>query len=246
MKQQRLQKILARVLGISRRNADALIVAGRVAVDGRPAQPGVALQFPAKVPIHLDGELLTVPAGLWHDPVRMLLYHKAVGSECSYRPADNRKSIFEGLPELKTGRWFSVGRLDVTTSGLLVFANDGDLVHRMMHPSYRFDREYMVRVQGAVSPDHLDLLTEGIELEDGMARFSDLVPGSKVGGVNCWYCVTLMEGRNHLIHRLFAAVGHRVSRIHRVRFGPLWLPDRLRKEHWLDASPRQLDQVQRW
>ena len=237
----RLQKLLAPALGISRRQADEWIENGRVTLGNRTAKPGDLC--PPGAQIRVDGRpiVLDQPA-----PCRVLAYHKAIGQECSRRPSDGRVGVFDRLPPLKSARWLAAGRLDVTTSGLLLLTTDGDLAHHLMHPSSGFDREYLVRLRGHPPNDVLERLVRGVRLEDGPARFADLAPGPQTDSSNRWYCVTLMEGRNRLIHRLWESQGYTVSRLRRIRFGPVWLPRGLSPGSWRELTAEEVDQLKNW
>lgn len=248
---ERLQKVLAQALGVSRRLADQWIEQGRVTLDGEVAVPGVRVAPPAR--ISLDGK--PVPLKMTKQIARSraserpqsraLLYHKPVGEECTHRPGGGRKSIFDALPPCH-GRWLAAGRLDVTTSGLLMLTTDGDLIHKLTHPSKGFDREYMVRVKGTLDGAAQRRLTRPVQLEDGPAQFADLVEWPHTGGLNRWYCVTLMQGRNRLIHRLCDSENCTVNRLHRVRIGPLWLPRRLKAGQWAEMTEAQVQELWQW
>ena len=235
----RLQKVLAQALGVSRRTADDWITAGRITVAGQTATPGLRINSGER--IQLDGEPVPMPAPV---PRHLILYHKPVGEECSWLPDGGRKSIFAKLPPLPgNNRWISVGRLDVTTSGLLLLSSDGAVAHQLMHPSAGYDREYLVRLRGSASEAALKRLVQGVQLDDGVAQFADLVAGPDRGGHNRWYCVTLMQGRNRLIHRLFASEGLEISRLHRIRFGAQWLPRDLRPGQWRELKAREIEEL---
>ena len=223
MDTQKLQKILAeRGLG-SRRELEGWIAAGRVTVNGETAHVGQRVG--AEDVIALDGRRLAARS---NEPSRVLVLNKAAGVICTRHDPEGRRSVFEGLPTLRTGRWIAVGRLDIQTTGLLLLTNDGALAHRMMHPSTGLDREYAARVDARLDEPELQALTTGLVVDGERQRFSDVkyYDGS---GRNHWYHVVLMEGRNREVRKLFEAVGARVSRLKRVRYGPVMLPSRMKR-----------------
>ncbi|MDR1662646.1 MAG: pseudouridine synthase, partial [Azoarcus sp.] len=226
---ERLQKVLARAGLASRRQIEEWVAEGRIQVNGRPADPGQKIGPGDRV--KLNGRL--APLRFGGRPPRVLLYHKPEGEIVSRRDPEGRPTVFERLPSLRRGRWLAIGRLDFNTSGLLLFTDDGGLANRLMHPSHGIDREYAVRLLGELSDEQIQLLTTGIALEDGPARLDSL---RREGGegINHWYRVTLSEGRNREIRRLFEAVGLTVSRLMRVRYGPIELPPRLKRGMWME------------
>jgi 23S rRNA pseudouridine2605 synthase len=239
----RLHKLLAASGHGSRRAIEAWIRAGRVSVNGVAAQLGQ--QAGPADDIRLDGRCLAIaPAAQAAGTARaaeVLLYHKPVGEVTTRRDPQGRPTVFARLPPPEQGRWIVVGRLDVNTSGLLLFTTDGELAHRLMHPSAQVEREYLVRVRGTPRAAQLQALERGIELEDGPARFDRLV-AVRAGGTersHSWYRVVLHEGRKREVRRLWAAVGVEVSRLVRTRFGPLSLPEALRAGAWRRARPAE-------
>lgn len=218
---EKLQKVLARRGLASRREIERWISAGRIKVNGKLATLGDRVSASDK--IEVDGRVLRAPQQ--EEAPRVLLYHKPIGEVCSRSDPDGRPTVFRSLPKLKTGRWLNIGRLDINTSGLLLFTTDGELANAMMHPSSGIDREYMVRVQGDVDDDMIERLSKGVELEDGFARFTDIQEGRGKGtGSNRWFYVVLMEGRNREVRRLWESQGVKVSRLKRVRFGNTVIP----------------------
>lgn len=222
---ERIQKVLARLGLGSRRRIDELLQTGRITVNGRTAEPGQRLRGGERVTV--DGRSVAFDKALRPGLPRVLLLNKPPGTVTTRSDPEGRPTVFEGLPRLGRGRWISVGRLDVATSGLLLFTDDGALANALMHPSSHIDREYAVRVNGRPDDEALERLREGVLLDDGPAAFSDIrFHGGQ--GTNAWYHVCLLEGRNREVRRLWEAVGHSVSRLKRVRYGPVVLPSRLR------------------
>ena len=229
---EKLHKVLARAGFGSRRALEGWIAAGRVRVNGAAATVG--MRVGADDRIDVDGKRVD-RRRLGPANVRVLRYHKPEGEICSRRRDSDRRSVFDALPRLKSGRWIAVGRLDVNSSGLLLFTNDGPLAHRLMHPSSGLEREYAVRVRGPVSEQSMQALLSGVRLDDGPAKFDSIV--AKGGqGANTWYHVTLKEGRNREVRRLWASQGAQVSRLTRVRYGPMTLPRRLPRGRWEELS----------
>jgi 23S rRNA pseudouridine2605 synthase len=230
---ERIQKYLANQGAGSRRQIDALLQQGRISVNGKIAQPGD--QIDGREKIAIDGKLLRLQRQVAKP--KILMYHKPVGQVCSRVDPEGREDVYQHLPRLQQGRWVSIGRLDLNTSGLLLFTNDGELANRLMHPSYQVEREYAVRVHGAVSPEMLQQLRDGITLEDGPAHFDDILD-SGGAGTNHWYHVVLKEGRNREVRRLWEAVGVEVSRLVRVRYEQFKLPKWLKpgKSRFLDED----------
>ncbi len=216
---ERIQKFLAGQGAGSRREIDSLLQQGRISVNGKPAKPGDRISGREKIAI--DGKLLRLHRQLAKP--KLLMYHKPVGEVCTRADSDGRPDVFSQLPRLQQGRWVSIGRLDINTSGLLLFTSDGELANRLMHPSFEVEREYAVRVHGAIDPDMLQRLRDGVELDDGPAHFDDIVD-SGGSGSNHWYHVILKEGRNREVRRLWESQGAEVSRLVRVRYEHFRLP----------------------
>jgi 23S rRNA pseudouridine2605 synthase len=234
----KLHKALADAGYGSRRELEEWIVAGRVSVNGQPAHVGQRVGPEDK--IRLNGKLVQLKFGLRLP--RVLVYHKPEGEIVSRDDPDGRPSVFARLPRLKSGRWISIGRLDFNSCGLLLFTNDGGLANRMMHPRYEIQREYAVRVLGEATPEMLERLRSGVQLEDGLASFS-LIEEAGGEGANRWYRVVLSEGRNREVRRMFEAVGLMVSRLMRVRYGPVHLSPRLKRGQCRDLEPGEVAEL---
>ena len=237
MKDEKLQKALARLGLGSRRQMEDVIREGRVSVNGTVATIGDRVGQGDE--IRVDGRLLRYTAEN-EKRRRILMYYKPEGEICSAHDPEGRPTVFERLPPLNHDRWVMVGRLDINSTGLLLFTNDGELAHRLMHPSNEIEREYAVRVMGEVTPEIMLNLKRGVMLEDGMAQFDDIV--EKGGeGINKWYQVKLKEGRNREVRRLFESQGLKVSRLLRIRYGSVSLPRELRTGRYLELDRREID-----
>ncbi len=231
----KLHKALADAGHGSRRELEEWILAGRVNVNGEPAHVGQRVGPDDK--IRLNGKLVQLK---FSDRLpRVLMYHKPEGEIVSKDDPEGRPSVFSKLPRLKSGRWISIGRLDFNSCGLLLFTNDGGLANRMMHPRYEIEREYAVRVLGEATTEMLAQLRTGVQLEDGPAHFTRMLD-SGGEGANHWYRVALSEGRNREVRRMFEAVGLTVSRLMRVRYGPVNLPPRLKRGQCRDLEPEEV------
>ncbi len=219
----------------SRREVETWIAEGKVQINDQPAQPGQKVGPGDRVKV--NGKL--VPLKFQTRNPRLLIYHKPEGEIVSRDDPEGRPSVFDRLPLIRKGRWIAIGRLDFNTSGLLLFTNDGGLANQLMHPRYEMEREYAVRLLGQLSEEQAQSLRNGIELEDGPASFTSL---SDAGGegINHWYRVTLMEGRNREVRRMFEAVGLTVSRLMRVRYGPITLPTRLKRGMWMEMPETEV------
>ena len=223
----KLHKVLADAGLGSRRDMEEMIIAGRVSVNGEPAHIGQRILPTDQV--RINGKL--VQRKVTKRPPRVLIYHKPAGEIVSASDPEGRPSVFEHLPPVKASKWLAVGRLDFNTEGLLLFTNSGDLANRLMHPRYGIEREYAVRTLGELEEGMRQKLLAGVELEDGTAQFSKIADGGGEG-VNKWYRVTIGEGRNREVRRMFEAVGLTVSRLIRTRYGVLSLPSTLRRGRW--------------
>ncbi len=234
---ERLQKLLANAGLGSRRHLETLISEGRVKVNGAVARLGD--RATADDRIEVDGR----PVGgrrLASGQRFAIIYNKPEGEVVTRHDPEGRKTVFERLPPLPDGRWIAVGRLDVNSAGLMLFTNDGELANRLMHPRSQIDREYAVRVKGEVTPEMVRQLVTGVELEDGPARFEDVVDAGGEGS-NHWFHLVIMEGRKREVRRLWEAVGVTVSRLKRVRYGPVILDSSVKAGQWreLDADERR-------
>ena len=220
---ERLHKVLARMGLGSRREIERWIEQGLVEVDGRVAQLGQTDEGVSQVVV--NGQTHTLQSQV---VTQVLQYHKPDDEICSRKDPQGRKTVYDHLPRPEQGRWVAIGRLDLTTAGILLFTTDGELANALMHPSAEVDREYLVRVHGRVSEEIIYRLREGVHLDDGFARFTDiqLRPGK---GSNRWLQVVLQEGRHHEVKRMFESQGLQVTRLIRIRFGPVALDDNLRK-----------------
>lgn len=233
---EKLQKILARIGLGSRREIEQWISAGRLTINNKLAQLGDRITLNDRV--KLDGREVTLKSTT-EIGLRVLMYHKPVGEVCSRNDEEGRAIIFDALPKLRGKRWIAIGRLDINTSGLLLLTTDGELANRLMHPSYEIEREYAVRIRGRVSEEQIQRLKKGVLLDDGTAHFDEIIDAGG-DGANRWYHVILKEGRNREIRRLFESQGLVVSRLIRVRFGPIQLPPWLRMGKAQDLEKEQI------
>lgn len=236
---EKLQKVLARSGLASRREIERWIEAGRISIDGKLATLGDRVTEENR--IRVDGKIIANQR-LFNKPTRVIIYHKPVGEVCTRSDPEGRPTIFDQLPELKTGRWVSIGRLDINTSGLLLLTTDGAIANAMMHPSSEIEREYAVRILGEVSKEMLAALREGVELEDGPAHF-DSISDQGGTGVNHWYHVILKEGRNREVRRLWESQGVKVSRLSRVRYGPFKLHKSIRVGRWEEVNKSEIERL---
>ena len=234
----KLQKVLANAGLGSRREMERWIEAGRASVNGKIATLGDRVEPSDK--IRVDGNPVNTTN---ESPIcRVLMYNKPEGELCSRKDPEGRPTVFDRLPNIKNGRWIAVGRLDINTSGLLLFTNDGELANRLMHPKHEVKREYSVRVFGEVEDMMLKRLTDGVKLEDGEAKFTQIVKKpSDEESQNSWYNVSLSEGRNREVRRLWESQGLQVSRLIRVRYGELELKKRLPQGGWVELPLSDLN-----
>ena len=235
---ERIQKLLSLTGVASRREAERWIADGRVTVNGERAKLGD--RAGRNDDIRVDGRAVSVEeAGV---NTRVIAYNKPVGEVCTRDDPEGRPTVFDHLPKTKNERWINVGRLDINTSGLLLFTTDGELANKLMHPSSGVDREYAVRVRGDVDQDMINRLKEGVLLEDGMASFTD-VRYFDGEGQNKWYHVVLMEGRNREVRRLWESQEITVSRLKRVRYGCIFMPANVPVGTWVELGQKEVNDL---
>ena len=236
---EKLQKVLARVGLGSRRYMEEVIAAGRVSVNGQVAQVGERIEPGDE--LRIDGRKVQFQI---EDEIRrrVLIYYKPEGEICSRYDPENRPTVFEQLPQIQGDRWVMVGRLDINSTGLLLFTNDGELANRLMHPSNEIEREYAVRVMGEVTPQLKNNMLKGVTLDDGPAKFESF---TEIGGdgINRWYQVVVKEGRNREVRRIFESQGLKVSRLLRTRYGTVILPRELRTGRWMELDKQDIDNL---
>ena len=236
---ERIQKLLARAGLGSRRKLEADIAAGEVVLNGRTAELGMKAQTGDRLRYgHQRYRVVTAT----RQDFKLIAYHKPVGRVTTRADEQNRPTVFEHLPRLKGARWIAIGRLDINTSGLLLFTDNGDLAHRLMHPSSEIEREYACRIRGVVEEDHIRQLHDGVELDDGPARFQRCWFDGGTDN-NQWYRVIINEGRNREVRRLWMSLGYQVSRLTRVRYGPVRLPPYLRMGKFADVDERLVNEL---
>ena len=233
---EKIQKVLAHAGVASRRQIEAMISAGRIALNGRIANIGDRMTY--RDTVTLDGREIKL-AKSQQQKTRVLIYHKPEGEICTRNDPEGRPTIFQSLPIIRNSRWICVGRLDFNTSGLLLITNDGELANKLMHPSSEIEREYAVRIRGDVDALVLQRLQEGIKLEDGVARF-DSIKEAGGNGSNQWFHVMVKEGRNRLVRRLWEAVDMTVSRLIRIRYGNIYLPSGLKRGRYVELNADEL------
>ena len=227
----KLHKVLAQAGLGSRLEMEQLILEGRISVNNEPAHIGQRIQYGDQVKV--NGK--PIRYRIDPPPERVIAYHKPVGEVVTHDDPQNRPTVFRKLPRLAQGKWQSVGRLDLNTEGLLLFTSSGELANKLMHPRFGLEREYVVRVLGALSNEEKQKLLDGVRLEDGMASFGSIEDGGGEGS-NCWYRVTISEGRNREVRRMLESVGHAVSRLIRIRYGAMVLPRGLKRGAWLELD----------
>ncbi len=236
----KLHKVLAQSGMGSRLEMEQLIMEGRITVNNEPAHIGQRIQFGDHVKVNGKPVRFRVEA----PPPRVIAYHKPTGEVVTHDDPQNRPTVFRRLPKLQQGKWQAVGRLDLNTEGLLLFTSSGELANNLMHPRFGLEREYAVRVLGALSNEEKQRLLDGVRLDDGQAQFGAIEDGGG-DGANCWYRVTISEGRNREVRRMFEAVGHAVSRLIRIRYGAMLLPRGLKRGAWMELDDNDIQALHR-
>lgn len=236
---EKLQKLLARLGLGSRRGLEEIIKAGRISINGQTAALGDRAVLTDE--IRIDGRQVRLKAER-EKRRRVIAYYKPEGEICSAFDPEGRPTVFDRLPKLTGDRWVMVGRLDINSSGLLLFTNDGELAHRLMHPSHEVLREYAVRVLGEVTPQIASALTTGVQLDDGFAKFDDIKEGGGTG-VNKWYHVSIKEGRKREVRRMFESQNLKVSRLIRTRYGVITLPTQLRTGRFIELDAKEIGKL---
>ncbi|TXR52122.1 23S rRNA pseudouridine(2605) synthase RluB [Reinekea thalattae] len=237
MSEERIQKVLAQAGAGSRREMERAIEEGRVMVNGESVKLGDKMTLSDE--LTLDGKSIKLESKAVR---RVLIYNKPEGEICTRKDPEGRHTVFDKLPKLPGERWVAVGRLDINTSGLLLFTNDGEMANRLMHPSRQVEREYAVRVLGEVTQEQIDTMCEGVQLEDGFAKFTD-VQFFDGRGANQWFHVVIMEGRNREVRRLWESQGLQVSRLKRVRYGSVFLDSEVRAGTWQELPKKEIDKL---
>ena len=223
----------------SRRQAESLIKEGRLTINNEISHLGQKIDHNDLV--RIDGKI--VDLSNQNSKLRVLMYNKDLGEISSKNDPESRKTIFDSLPKINGGNWFSVGRLDINTSGLILFTNKGDFANQLMHPSSEIEREYVARIRGDVKEKNLEDMIDGVQLEDGIARFTDIQPGRK-GNTNQWFAMVIIGGKNREVRRLWESQGFEVSRLKRVRFGGLFLPSSLKRGEFRELKEKEIKSIE--
>ena len=234
----RIQKVLSEKGIASRRKIESLIKEGKIKVNNRTAVLGQPISNSDKVTI--EGKSIRISDN--QEPIRVLIYNKKVGEICSNNDPQGRSKVFDSLPSINSGRWISIGRLDINTSGLLLFSNNGSIANKLMHPSSNIEREYIARVHGKVDQTSINNLLTGVYLDDGLAKFTDVQMG-RHGATNYWFAMVIKEGRSREVRRLWESQGFEISRLKRVRFGGLFLPANLKKGSWKELNKEEMKKI---
>src|ERR1700712_843916 len=237
---EKLQKVLARIGVGSRRDVEAWIGEGRIKVNGVQASLGQRVDLHDAITV--DGRVIKREEAA-ESVRRVIMYNKPDGEICTRDDPEGRPTVFDKMPKPKEGRWINIGRLDINTTGLLMFTTDGELANRLMHPSYEMDREYAVRVRGEVDDEMIERLKAGVVLEDGPAKFTDIQQAPGGEGFNHWYHCVVMEGRNREVRRLWESQGLVVSRLKRVRFANIFIPSHVRVGQWSELSEGEISDL---
>jgi len=235
----KLHKILAQAGLGSRLEMEQMIAEGRITVNKEPAHVGMRIQYGDQIAV--NGKPIKVR--IEPPPARILAYHKPAGEVVTHDDPQNRPTVFRRLPKLYQGKWQSVGRLDLNTEGLLLFTSSGELANRLTHPRFGLEREYAVRILGALSNEEKQKLLDGVMLDDGPAQFGSIEDGGGEGA-NCWYRVTISEGRNREVRRMIESLGHAVSRLIRIRYGSMLLPKGLKRGFWMELDEADVRALQ--
>lgn len=237
---EKLQKVLARAAFGSRREIETWIIQKRIRVNGKIAHVGDRVSESDR--IFVDGKRVSSSRGVEERKHRYLLYNKPENEICARKDPQGRRTVFDGLPSLKHGRWISVGRLDFNTTGLLLFTTDGDIANRLTHPSSMIEREYAVRVMGNVDSSMIKNMHQGVQIDGSVYRFTDIQYfGGE--GLNRWYHVVVMTGRNREVRKLWESQGVKVSRLKRVRFGPIFMPSTLKRGQFHELPKREVEKL---
>lgn len=231
---EKLQKVLANLGYGSRRELEKMIAAGCISVNGKLAYIGDRISIDDTPIIRVNGHIVLL-RDKQKEICRVLAYYKPEGEVCTRNDPEGRATVFSRLPSIRNGRWINIGRLDINTSGLLLFTSDGELANRLMHPTYEIEREYAVRVFGQLTDNEIKLLKKGISFDDGKAAFKSINNQGGVG-INQWVKVVLTEGRHREVRRMFEAIEKQVSRLIRVRYGNIILPKRLPRGGWIELE----------
>ena len=238
--QPKLHKVLAQAGMGSRLEMEQLILEGRISVNNEPAHIGQRIQLGDQVKV--NGK--PIKYRIAPPPTRVIAYHKPAGEVVTHDDPQNRPTVFRKLPKLYQGKWQSVGRLDLNTEGLLLFSSSGDLANNLMHPRFGLEREYAVRVLGRLDKEEKQKLLDGVQLDDGLAQFGSIEDGGGEGA-NCWYKVTISEGRNREVRRMLESIGHAVSRLIRIRYGAMVLPKGLKRGAWMELGESDIQALMR-
>lgn len=236
---EKLQKVLARAGFGSRREMERWIDQGRVTVNGKAASVGDRVEATDKIKV--DGKKLAA-GDARSVPQLVLLYNKPEGEVCTRNDPEGRPTVFDNLPRINHARWISIGRLDINTSGLLLFTTDGELANKLMHPSSGIEREYAVRIRGEVTQEMIEAMHKGVLLEDGMARFTDIQYYAGKGA-NHWYHVVILEGRNREVRRLWESQGATVSRLKRVRYANVFIPSTVKAGKYCELTSKEIKEL---